>query len=610
MNIKRIRVYAPAYAAAALLFGACVDHDYDLTQDIDLKVNLGGEQLTLPASSTADITLVSILDLDAESSIHAVEIPGEYGLEVGDYVLVQDGNSEPATYGIKPVEITTHPSSTTETVVPTFVNINGLKVTQTASASVNSVNLSDDNVDKQLIRLDDARMNMILEFHLTYKSPSGFDGTAYIENGYRVEFPDAWTVEPADAASAAFLSNVNSHVLEFRTAGGEGTPFSATHPLVARIRLLEVDFAAIDDPEQGLYAPGHFRLDSSVESMGDVSLESDSHFPVGSSADLTLVTTTDITNATITEVTGIVDPDVNVDPTSFTITDIPDFLKDEQNNLEIENPQINFTVSNSSPLTLNVNGQLTSYATGNVEIQNVKIGAANGTAAIIVPPSSVTDFVISAKPMAGVANNIVVPDLSRLISTVPDEIRFHDISVKAEQIPVTFDLFDENDPDNEKKYTFNADYHAVIPLAFGEHMTLHYVHEDTGWDEDLEKYNFNKVEISLEAVNSIPLDMTPKAVALRRVAEGSEEYVELTTVTAVVEGNVAPGTIAAPKSSPLKITLASTGENIKELDGIQLIFDAKSNAEVAGVNLNENQALRFEQIKVKIIGGVTVDLND
>ena len=68
--------------------------------------------------------------------------------------------------------------------------------------------------------------------------------------------------------------------------------------------------------------------------------------------------------------------------------------------------------------------------------------------------------------------------------------------------------------------------------------------------------------------------------------------------------------MASPSTTELKIELRSTGTSIKELDGIALVFDATSNAQVEGINLNAGQAVRFENIKVTILGGITVDLND
>ena len=98
--------------------------------------------------------------------------------------------------------------------------------------------------------------------------------------------------------------------------------------------------------------------------------------------------------------------------------------------------------------------------------------------------------------------------------------------------------------------------------------------------------------------------MTPSAIALDHNGN------ELSTVTATVENQVKAGTPAQPSTTALKITLRSTGKNIKDLDGVRLVFDATSNSAFQGINLNDQQTLKFENIRITVKGGVLVDLND
>lgn len=93
--IKRHLSRVMAVSLIATGATSCVDHDYDLTEDIDLTLQLGGESLTVPTSSTDVITLSQILDLKEDSSIKTIETSGEYGLEKGDYALIQEGTSTP-----------------------------------------------------------------------------------------------------------------------------------------------------------------------------------------------------------------------------------------------------------------------------------------------------------------------------------------------------------------------------------------------------------------------------------------------------------------------------------------------------------------------------------
>lgn len=292
----------------------------------------------------------------------------------------------------------------------------------------------------------------------------------------------------------------------------------------------------------------------------------------------------------------MVNPEINVSSTSFEITDIPEFLDDYSNRLDILNPRINFVVTNNSPLTLDVDGVLTAYKSGKEPV-DCPIGAPYGTGAITVPPMSTTAFVISREPVpSNEYVNIVVSGLGDIISTIPDEIVFDNVNCTARQVPVTFELGTNN--------TFNAIYDAIIPLAFGSEMELHYTHEDDGWDSDLEKYNFDTVEISIDAINSVPLFMVPTVTALG-----------INSVDVEIEGSVAAGTLDAPSTSPLKIILRSKGSSLEGLDGIAIDFQATAKNPVTGqamtgVNLNAAQALKLDNITIRIIGGITIDLND
>ena len=221
---------------------------------------------------------------------------------------------------------------------------------------------------------------------------------------------------------------------------------------------------------------------------------------------------------------------------------------DPENKLDIDNPQIRIIITNTSPLSIELNGQLSSYC-DNAETATVGIGNEYGTASMIVNGNSTTEFVICRQATDETANNIVVPNLSTLIETIPDRFSFHNATSKA--------ILETAEYTPWHLVYLRLQVQGSNPLAFGETMKLHYTHEEKDWDTDLDKYNFNTVELTADVLNAVPLDMTPSAIALDNNNE------ELTTVTVAVEGEVKAGTPAQPTTTPLKITVRSTGENIK-----------------------------------------------
>lgn len=586
---RRQMLHALCIGLAATGVVGCVDHDYDLSEDIDVTIQLGGDNLTLPGSSTDQLFLSKILDLEQGSSIKAVENDGEYGLAKGDYVLIQDGNSSPSRFEVPEVSLGHINGSTSTTVLAEFYNPGGQSVISNPTDMIhNTIRLSDDNVTRDLVSLESADMDVKMKLNVRYTS-SDFTGTAYVEKGYTITFDKCWTVEVGDEATAQYLESVNPYTLRFKQRYG----ISPDHGLSARVRLVKADLTGLP-AGQGLYAPGKFLIENQVVSSGDVSIDV-ADLPAGSRANITVVSEISVSDARLLKVRGIVDPKINISETKFDINDIPDFLSDPENHLDLSNPQVTLSITNNSPLPITLNGRLTSYSKGN-EIAEVGIGESYGTAPVIAHANGTTDIIISRAPVAGAADNIVVPELSTLLNTIPDLISFHDAVSKAVPQVSEFIL--------GSTYTFDCDYTAVIPLAFGDAMQLHYTHIDDNWDEDLEKYNFNTAVVTADVVNTIPLDMTPDAAALD--THGND----YTTIDVDVDGTVSAGTIAQPSVTQLKITLKSTGKNISGLDGVKLLFYAKANDSFTGTNLNKNQAVKFENIKITLKGGVLVDLNN
>lgn len=573
--------------AASLTLSSCVDHDYDLTEDIDMTIQIGSNFITLPSSSVDAITLDQILDLSSSSSIKTVETNGEYGLKTGDYVLVQPGQRTDSDVKVPEVTIRDLSGSQSETKLPEFVSAGSDEIVVQASLLSNNLRISDDNVTKELVSLEQADLDVLLSLNLSFIS-SDFAGTAYIKKGFRAEFDPSWTVTP-DATSANYIKSVSDNVIEFIA----DAPVTSKVPLKINIKLVKVDFTKLP-ATQGIYEPGKFLLDCNVLSVGDVAIKA-ANLPLGSTANLNLHIATEIEHAKILAVTGVVEPNITIATSSFTINDIPDFLKGDENHLDIANPMIYFTVSNSSPLSLDVNGALTSYSEG-TSVGEAKIGEKYGTKAIVIPAASSKTFVVSREAVVGNFDNIVVPTLGTLLNTIPDRISFHDVTCEALPEAASFTL--------GHTYSYAADYEAVIPFAFGSDMFLHYTHEDTDWDEDLDKYNFNEVNIKAIAINTIPMTLTPEAVALDKNGN------EISDITATVVHNVAAGSVSSPSRSEIEIILKSEAKNMGNLDGIRLIFDGTTAAQYVGENLNKGQSLRFEDIKVTIVGGITIDLND
>lgn len=581
------RCCATLAAVSVLALASCVDNDYDLSKDIDMTVNVGGN-LTLPPSSTEPYTMEQILNLDGNSSIKPDG--KEYGLAEGDYVLVQDGTTSPSRFKIDKVKLSDLTATSSDIELSFLGAGTDIRVGADVVNLTNALDLKDDNVDRQLVSLQQADVDIQLNIELSFTALDNYHGSIFIERGFEIAFPDGWTIQNNLNDGCGIKDN---HILVFSTE----RVVNAGQKLLLSVTVTHINLENAG-PGEGLYAPGHFNLQPSIVSNGRVSINNGS-LALGESTRVRLTARPAMTTAVITGFTGGVNPEINVDPTSFSINDVPDFLMEEGNNLDIENPRINLVVENTSPVDVNINGKLEGFYSGKTPVE-VWVGDEHGTDAVLVRGNSTTVICLSrlgegADLSAGEVN-VKVPDLGNLITTIPDRIEMSSITAVVPQNKTyTFEL--------GHQYDFLVNYKAVIPLAFGPDLKFTYTTSDNGWDSDLDKYNFKEVVATITVENTAPLNMVPK---VRGIDHNGNV---LTNITATVDGTVTAGNLGNASKSLLTVTLKSTAANMGELDGIEFDFDATSSSDFIGVPLNIKQALRFTEIKLQLRGGVDIDLN-
>ena len=93
------------YAIAATAFGStflvgCVDNSYDLSKDMDLNATIGGQELNLPVSSTAALTMKDILDLNHKDEVINLD-PKKYVSDADFAVEIIDRHIEKSKINIK-----------------------------------------------------------------------------------------------------------------------------------------------------------------------------------------------------------------------------------------------------------------------------------------------------------------------------------------------------------------------------------------------------------------------------------------------------------------------------------------------------------------------------
>ncbi|WP_279161353.1 hypothetical protein [Muribaculum intestinale] len=582
--------------AIGAMFGmqGCVDHDYDLSQDIDMTMEFGGN-LTLPPSSVAPYSMKKIMNLPDDGSSSIRPDGALYGLSAGDYVLVQSGSGSSTTFSVDEVVITnlsaaganqsipvnfTVPAGVT---LPTFSILIGGNATssglvQKIDAIENTVHMSESGVNRDLVSLNRIGTDIRGVFNMWVgMNNSRID--AKIKRGFRVSFDPSLSLEVVSAnVDCAFE--------------GSDLVFNAdatVSSLDLVIRITGMDCSRLPSG-QGL-VDHNFIFDGKVTTTGEIEVSGVS-VPAGD-VSFNINTSFSLSSAVIKSIEGVVNPTVTIDNTSFAINDIPDFLNDGSSNLDIDNPQIYLTVDNSSEVSADINVTLRSVSNENGLLASVNVGGIR-----VVPGHNVICISRTGQGNRNdITGNVTSSDLTNLISTIPDYIEVADCQVAVVQQPVEFVL--------GRDYSFTTANEVIAPLAFGPALTFTYSDKEEGWDEDLEDYNFKRVIISAQTTNTIPLSMTPSVRAIFKDDPNGDRSRD---IRVNVTGNIAAGTLSSPSQSSFTVELVSEVANLAGLDGIEYTFAADS--PIVGQPLNESQALTISKLSVTIAGGIIVDLND
>ncbi len=606
-----------ALAALAILPG-CVDNDYDLSKDMDLNVTIGTNGLTIPGSSTEMLTLKNLFDLNEDGSSSIKTITAEdianhqnYGLKEGDYVLIQkpDNDSE-STIDIPQVFIDDIAGSSDE------INLMSFPVPNVPDASLlptgvqqlpdnvelnNSVNLNATDVTSDIVSLSEATTDLTVDVTITFTT--NYSGQIYLMKGFAIEFPKFWTVSLAEGTSNQLYMKDQSTIV-FKDN------FDVAHNLVKlNIRIEKFDFTSQYAKGQGLFnenGVNKFVMKDNVKLVGKLGLDLSQATP-GQNIDLTMHSEVKPIEARLLTATGKVNPKIEIEESDFQINDIPDPLAEEGNQLDIYNPQLYFTVNNPAPVDVTFSAKLTPYDDkGNIlkdkngKDNIVELGSAYKQQEILIKAGQETRICISRRGSsdANVDENITVANLGDLFMTVPSRITITGIKAQVPQDKEYTITLNET-------YTEKYSYEAVIPFVFGENTIIDYMTSSDDLDtDDFDKFNFEAIELSFNAVNGIPLNLTPSLEATD--AKGNA----LSDVTCKVTGVIKAGTANGPSTSKITAVLTSTADNLGQVKGINASFTAHTDAECAGIALNDNMGVKFTDVTATLKGNIDLDLND
>lgn len=569
----------------------CTNDDYDFDQ-IDATMGFGSGELEIPASSTMNIPLSDILELEEGGS---VKIAAN-----GDYLFQLTGSeASSASPMISPIHLTGKSDKHTITL-------------GTSSA---------------------AKGTRAAGTHLSFVSPrqqmfvyNGTDAAVKSLKSAEVDGEIVLTVNLALNGLSSAIATIDKVTINLPgylqisqvTGKGNGVPMvngskitvenvSTSRDLRLTIKAKKLDFANQDD------AYGKVVIDNNG------SIKMDGYFDLGIEANVTRVPTSALTidanvnvnNITLKSATGIFDPEINISSLGdVSVTGVPDFLSEDGVRADLDNPQIILSIKNDMDAAAKVTAKVISTKNGQ-NLATVQLPEMNICKTTVTP---VTKICICRHKTAeltaqyGAANVYEVSNLATLINQhIPDHVQITDVEAKA-------DLSQEMTIEFGRNYNVVPSYEIYAPLAFAEDAVIEYADDFDGWNDDLDDLELSEgtyVRLTVDAQNLVPATLIVEATPLG--LEGAD-------ISNLIEVNVKKGTVKASAdgvtavNSPLEIELREKEKGaLQKLDGLSYKVRGKASHDgttVTGINLNSKKhTLKLENIKVKLVGKVIGNFN-
>lgn len=592
--MKKKQMKASLLLASLLTLGfsvtGCTNDDYDFDQ-IDATMGFGSGELEIPASSTMNIPLSDILELEENGS---VKIAAN-----GDYLFQLTG---------------TDASSASPMISPIVLRGKSYSSTLTLNAS------------------SAAKGTRAAGTHLSFVSPKEL---MFKYNGTDAAVKDLKSAEVAgeielkinltlDGLSSA-IATIDKATLTLPgyleisqvTGNGNGVPMvngsKITVENVSTSRNLQLTIKAkkLDFENQDAYGK--------VVIGNNGSIKMDGYFDLGIEANVTRVPTSALTidanvnvyDITLKSATGIFDPEINISSLGdVSVTGVPDFLSEDGVRADLDNPQIILSIKNDMDAAAKVSAKVISTKNGQ-NLATVQLPEMNICKTTVAPETKICicrHKTAELTAQYGAANVYEVSNLATLINQhIPDYVQITDVETKA-------------DPSQEMTIEFGRYYKVVpsyeiyAPLAFAEDAVIEYADDFDGWNDDLDDLELSEgtyVRLTADAQNLVPATLIVEATPLG---------VGGTDISNLIEVNVKKGTVKASAdgvtavNSPLEIELREKVKGaLQKLDGLSYKVKGKASHDgttVTGINLNsEKHTLKLENINVKLVGKVIGNFN-
>ena len=587
---KRVTLLLASLLVGGFLVTGCTNSDYDFNE-IDATMGFGGDGLELPASSTMDIPLKDVLDLEENGSVK-LDDEGNYLFQ-----LTGSGSSE-ANPKIEPIRLEGRSYNAN---IPISLSASA-KATRSLTASsvipeVKEKMFEYHGVDKSVKSLTKANMKPV-----TMKLTLGFSGISSVIS----------KIKKATLTLPGYLS------LKRVVRDGNDMPIP-TSPRIdiadistSRDMVLTITSNELLFSEQDAYGTLSIAEDGKIDMDGYFGLKIDDFELTGtpSTANMSIAAKVEVENIELTSATGVFDPEVNFGTLGeVDITGVPDFLSDDNVVADLANPQILLTINNEMNVAATVKATVTATKSGQttatVQLPEMYIekNSVSPTTQICICREKTPELTARY----GEKNVYAVSNLSTLINKIPDHVSIGNVKARADQSQ-------EATVEFGKPYHITPSYEVYAPLAFGKDAVIEYSDQFDGWNDDIDDLELSEnayVRLTADAISKVPaaliLEATPLGVGGADISNLIEVNIKKGEVSASTDGETAV-------TSPLEVEIREKVKGgLKQLDGLSYKVQGKAThngTTVEGITLNANKhTLKLNNIKVKLVGKIIGDFN-
>lgn len=606
-HMRKKYAIAGFIVSSCLICTGCIDESYDLSKDIDLTVTVGGDNLTFPGGSTEAISLKKILDLNEDEENTLKTNNGEINsLSLGDYYLKEDAAPTETYIDIQSTSVKLG-KEIEEKETLTFVNpqIAGMEEVKVLTKLNTKYQIHNENIPSQLQKINWLEIEEPTHLRIYFDAQDKIAGLT-MKKGLTITFPEYITLETYDGSFYKVENNTVTieNDTQFDNNGAKIdfniVKIDFTHPSVN-----ENFFTPSTDPKD-LNNTGILDLDVTLLVRGEIAAKAED-FQLGVlTGEATLGAYITFDDAVVKRGSVQIVPNFNVEVQEVDFVDVPDFLDDEDTNIDLYDPHIFLYINNPAPIGVNVTADLVALDENNNTIfthdgkeARIHVGNSNYAEpnALYIPAETEIVFAISRRDhtYGPDTTTIVIDNINDLVEKIPAKISVQNVESSVPPIDYVIEL--------GKRHTVTAGYEFITPLAFGDHLNFVYKDKMDGWNEDLEDIQIKCIEVEMTTINEIPMEMTLEATPINNYGNG------INNVMVYASGKINAGKKGQPAVGSIKLTLRSNDGKIDHLDGIDFVITGKSPATTAGTPLNENQTLKLTDIKLRIKEGVTLDLN-